>query len=134
MTMAAINNAITHWGDVAPLLQPVRTEADYAALVAALDHVLDAGGANEDNPLALLADYLGDRVAEWEADDPMPPAASGVGMLRHLMREHGLRQSDLVEIGSQGVVSEVLGGQRELNLRQIRALAGRFGVPAQWFV
>ena len=75
----------------------MRTEADYAALVTALDHVLDAGGADEDNPLALPADYLGDWLAEWEANDPMPPAASGVGMLRHLMREHGLRQSDLAE-------------------------------------
>ena len=133
MTMAVINNAITHWGDVAPVLQPARTEADYAALVEALDHVLATGGANEDHPLALLADYLGDRVAEWEANDPMPPAASGVDMLRHLMREHGLRQSDLAEIGSQGVVSEILSGRRELNLRQIRALAARFGVPPQWF-
>ena len=103
-------------------------------LVISLDRVLDAGGADPHHPLALLAEYLGDRIAEWEADDAMPDAATGVEMLRHLMIEHGLRQSDLPEIGSQGVVSEVLTSRRELNLRQVRGLAQRFGVPDQWFM
>ena len=132
--LMGINNAIDHWGDVAPVLQPVRTEDDYEALVAALDRVLDEGGADEHHPLALLADYLGNRIAEWESREEVPPAVSGADMLRHLMTEHGLHQSDLPEVGSQGVVSEVLNGRRELNLRQVRALAERFNVPAQWFV
>ena len=38
------------------------------------------------------------------------------------MKEHELRQSELPEIGSQGVVSEVLAEKRNLNNRQIRAL------------
>ena len=50
------------------------------------------------------------------------------------MDEHGLTQSDLPEIGSQGVVSEVLNGKRDLNVRQIRALAARFGVSAAVFI
>lgn len=44
------------------------------------------------------------------------------------MDEHGLTQSDLTEVGSQGVVSDIVRGQRELNVRQIRALSERFGV------
>ena len=49
-------------------------------------------------------------------------------------RRHDLTQSDLPEVGSQGVVSEILGGKRTLNVRQIRALSGRFGVsPAVFF-
>jgi hypothetical protein len=40
---------------VAPLLTPVRDRADYEALVAALDRVLDAGGAEEDRPLGRRA-------------------------------------------------------------------------------
>lgn len=52
----------------------------------------------------------------------------------HLMEEHGLTQSDLPEIGSQGVVSELLRAKRELNVRQIRALSQRFSVsPAVFF-
>lgn len=50
------------------------------------------------------------------------------------MEEHGLKQDDLKEIGSQGVVSEILRGKRELNTRQISMLAKRFGVsPAAFF-
>lgn len=41
---------------------------------------------------------------------------------------------DLPEIGSQGVVSEVLAGKRELNIRQVRALSVRFGVSAATFI
>lgn len=50
------------------------------------------------------------------------------------MEEHGLTQSDLPEVGSQGVVSELLSGKRELNVRQIRALARRFDVSPAAFM
>jgi len=54
--------------------------------------------------------------------------------LAFLMEQHGLRQGDMPEIGSQGVVSEILSGKRDLNVRQIRALSERFGVsPATFF-
>ena len=64
-------------------------------------------------------------------------SASGAkpgAVLKFLMREHGLRQSDLPEIGSQGVVSEVLAGKRDLNARQIKRLAKRFGVSPAVFI
>ena len=50
------------------------------------------------------------------------------------MEQHGLSQSDLPEIGSQGVVSETLAGRRMLNARQIAALVARFGVSADLFI
>ena len=50
------------------------------------------------------------------------------------MDEHGLSQADLPEVGSQGVVSEVLRGRRQINVRQVRALSERFGVSAAVFV
>ena len=54
--------------------------------------------------------------------------------MKEIMREHQLRQSDLPEIGTQGVVSEIMAGKRELNTRQIRKLAERFGVSPAVFV
>ncbi len=54
--------------------------------------------------------------------------------LKYLMEQHGLKQTDLSEIGSQGVVSQILTGKRELNIRQVRALSKRFGVSAATFV
>ncbi|MEY2342422.1 type II toxin-antitoxin system HigA family antitoxin [Acidithiobacillus sp. IBUN Pt1247-S3] len=133
-TNTYVNDAIAHWHHVAPLLQPARTEEEYDTLVEALDTVLDAGGANESHPMARLADYLGELVAEWEARDSMPEGATPLEVLRFLMVQHKLKQVDLPEIGSQGVVSEVLHGKRTLNLRQARALAERFGVPEQVFL
>ena len=50
------------------------------------------------------------------------------------MKEHGLKQGDLNELGSQGVVSEILAGKRDLNVRQIRRLADRFGVSPAVFI
>jgi len=64
---------------------------------------------------------------------PMPES-SGADMLRYLMEERGLKQSDLPEIGSQGVVSEILNGKRELNIRQMRELAKRFHVSPAAFL
>ncbi|HEV3111622.1 MAG TPA: hypothetical protein VGY99_14125 [Candidatus Binataceae bacterium] len=62
------------------------------------------------------------------------PEASSVEVLRFLIREHALTQKELPEIGSQGVVSEVLAGRRQLNVRQIQALAARFGVDRGAFI
>jgi HTH-type transcriptional regulator/antitoxin HigA len=50
------------------------------------------------------------------------------------MEEHTLKQSDLSEIGSQGVVSEILNGKRELNLRQVKLLSQRFSVSPNVFI
>ena len=80
-----VDEAITHWRHVAPLLQPAHNEAEYQALIVALDAVLDAGGADESHPLARPADILGDLVAEWETQDGMPDAASPAEVLRFLM-------------------------------------------------
>lgn len=115
-------------------LRPIRTEADYDTAVASLNSLLDAGAGNETHPLADLAATVGELVGDY--DDAHYPARqmSAVDMLRHLMDEHGIKQADLPEIGSQGVVSEVLRGRRELNLRQVRALAKRFAVPAAVFL
>ncbi len=50
------------------------------------------------------------------------------------MQEHQLTQADLPEIGSQGIVSEVLSGKRELNIRMIRRLSDRFQVDPKVFI
>jgi len=119
---------------VTTLLLAVLTHKEYADLVEALDAALDAGGADETNPFARLADYLGELVAEYEAKDKMPPAATGAEALRYLMQRDSLRQIDLPELGSQGVVSELLSGRRDFNARQAKVMAARFGVTAALFL
>ena len=62
------------------------------------------------------------------------PEASPLGLLKFLMEQHDLSQGDLPEVGSQGVVSEILRGKRELNVRQIQALSRRFHLPGDAFL
>jgi HTH-type transcriptional regulator/antitoxin HigA len=50
------------------------------------------------------------------------------------MQRDSLRQVNLPELGSQGVVSELLSGRRDFNVRQAKALAERFGVSAALFL
>jgi HTH-type transcriptional regulator/antitoxin HigA len=62
------------------------------------------------------------------------PSASPLDMPNFLMTQHNLKQSELPEMGTQGVVSEILRGKRELNIRQIRELSNRFQVPPSVFI
>lgn len=115
-------------------LAPIARKRDYNRAVDCLNQLLDAGGANESHPLAALVSLLGERIAAWEQKLPPLPEASQGEVLRFLMTQHGLGQAALPEIGSQGVVSEILAGKRRLNVRQIEALAERFGTsPAVFF-
>lgn len=110
------------------------TKKDYARATEMLDAILDEIGEDEKHPLAELADALGVFVERYEAEHVRIPDAKPAAVLKFLMRQHGLRQADLPEIGSQGVVSEVLAGRRGLNARQIKRLAKRFGVSPAVFV
>lgn len=49
------------------------------------------------------------------------------------MAQHGLGQSDLAEVATQSVISEILSGKRQLNIRHIKALSERFKVSADTF-
>lgn len=130
---ALIKQASEHWRYVAPLLIKPTNEDDYDALVAALDELLLVVGDDESHALAGLVSSMGDLLEAYdEAHRPMPKVG-GAEVLRYLMQEHQLAQSDLPEIGAQSVVSEVLSGRRQLNVRHIRALSERFNVPADVF-
>ena len=128
-----LENLQTDWEALAPSLV-IRNEKEYNAAAKRLNELLDEIGTNEKHPLYTLLDTLGTLVHAYEEEHYPIPEASGVDVLRFLMEEHGLTQSNLPEVGSQGVVSEILNGKRELNVRQIRALAGRFKVSAAVFV
>jgi len=123
----------SHWANIRPLLT-IRNEREYEQAVKRLNGLLDEIGASERHPLYELLDTLGTLIHAYEEKHHAMPESSGADMLRFFMEEHGLTQSDLSEVGSQGVVSEILTGKRELNIRQIRALAKRFGVSPAVFI
>lgn len=115
-------------------IAPIRTKAHYRRMVGTLEILLDQARGDEKHPAMGLADVVGDLIADFEALQTPMPEASGVQALQFLMEQHQLTQADLPELGSQGVVSEILSGKREFNVRQVRALALRFSVSAATFV
>jgi HTH-type transcriptional regulator/antitoxin HigA len=122
-----------YWAVVESVLT-VRTEADYARAVARLNELLDEVGDDATHPLYGLLDTLGTLIRAYEDEHVTLPKVTGVEALHYLLEEHGLTQSDLPEVGSQGVVSEILRGKRRLNIRQIQALAERFHVSPAVFI
>jgi HTH-type transcriptional regulator / antitoxin HigA len=127
------NGATRNLESLEPFLA-IRNEPEYDAAVARLNALVDEIGADTKDARYRLIETLSVLIEAYDREHHSMPEASGVEVLRFLMKEHSLTQKDLPEIGSQGVVSEVLAGRRTLNLRQIRALAARFGVDAGVFV
>ncbi len=122
-----------HWQVLGPILT-IHTEAAYDQAVERLNALIDEVGTDEMHPLYELLDTLGTLLHAYEEKHVLMPSAGGAEVLAYLMDEHGLNQADLSEIGSQGVVSEILHGKRQLNVRQIQALSLRFNVsPAVFF-
>lgn len=113
---------------------PIADERQYEEALAAVGELMDELAANEASPLVGLVELLAERIQEYEARmHPWPGQATPAEVLRFLMDGHGMKQSDLVDIGSQGVVSEILSGKRELNVRQIGRLAELFHVSPNTF-
>ena len=109
---------------------PLADEAQYGRALAFVDQVFDAVASDPSHPLGGLVDLLADRIRAYEDQaHPWPDTSTPASVLASLMAEHGLKQSDLPEVGAQSVVSAVLAGKRQLNLRQVKALAKRFSVP-----
>ncbi len=115
-------------------LNAIRTSGDYDKAVLMLNQLLDAGAADENSPLADLVNTIGALIGDYEDTHHPVAEVAPVAALRFLMEQHQLTQSDLQEVGTQGVVSEILRGKRELNVRQIKALAERFHVPTSLFI
>lgn len=115
-------------------IAPIRDEGHYVRMAAILEALLEEAAGDIDHPAMELVDIVGDLIERYEAEHHPLGDVSGVQALRFLMEQHALRQGDLPEIGSQGVVSEILAGKRELNIRQVRALSKRFGVSAATFL
>lgn len=131
---ALVKAAVDHWAFVAPLLSTPKDEAAYDTLVAALDELQEITGYDEGHPLDGLVQCMANLISDFDKKHFPIPEATGVEVLRSIMEEHGVSQRDLPEIGSQSTVSQLLSGKRKLNVRQIRALADRFGVNPNVFL
>lgn len=130
-----INNVIKHWEFISSYVHEPQNKDDYKVLAALLDKLLDVVGEDESHPVMGLIDHISYILNKYdEAHSYQTNKISGVDALKFLMEQHDLKQSDLSDIGSQGVVSEILNGKRQLNLNQVKKLATRFNVSVATFI
>ena len=116
-------------------LRAISSERHYRAMTEFMNQLLDRVGDRESHPLSGLLDIVTTFLHDYEKANVKLPEASSAEVLRFLMEQHKLKQSDLARLfGSQSNVSEILSGKRDINVRQAKALAKRFSVSPAAFI
>lgn len=136
MGVNEIHNIVERYRALCKLvpLKPITTKAEYEAAVGHLNRLLDAGGAKQAHRLAGLVEALGEMIHAYEKRQSPMPDAEPRKVLRYLMDERGLRQSDLCDIALQGTISEILSGRRGISKALAKKFAARFQVSATVFL
>lgn len=122
------------WPKVSGIISVPRTKRQYEKMVRYLDMLVDDIGNDQYHSLVSLMETLGTLIEAYEEKNIPEPRGDPISVLKSLMADHDLKQKDMKEIGSQGVVSEVMNEKRKLNTRQIDALAKRFNVSPAVFM
>lgn len=129
-----LENISKVWPTIKAVLSVPHSKEEYQALVKTLDSLVDEVGNNENHKLAPVMETIGNLIENYENKEYKMKEANPIDALKYLMQEHGLKQSDLKELGSQGVVSEILTGKRLLNIEQIKKISYRFHVSPLVFI
>ena len=90
---------------------------EYDRIVELLDEITDIVRDDEAHPLANLMDVLGVLIETYENQSIPEPEPDPISVLKHLMNEYNLKQKDLPELGTQGVVSEILNRKPNIKIR-----------------
>lgn len=110
-------------------LKPVRTEADYDAALAEIEHLW---GAKSGTPEGDRLDVLATLVEAYEAKAYPMDTPDPVEAILFRMEQQGLSRKDLEPIfGTRNRTSEILNRRRGLSIEMIRQLHDRLGIPAE---
>ena len=109
-------------------LKPIRSEADYEAALAEVEHLWGAkSGTPDGDRLDVLATLIDAYEAEHYPMDPPDP----IEAIKFRMEQRGLSRKDLEPIiGTRTRVAEVLNRKRGLSIDMIRRLHERLGISA----
>lgn len=68
MQAVEIENVVRHYQEICHSipLHPIHNESEYDHTIQILNELLDAGGANENHPLAMLVTLLGHFIGDYE--------------------------------------------------------------------
>jgi HTH-type transcriptional regulator/antitoxin HigA len=115
-------------------LRPIRNDAEYDRTVAMMNSLLDVVGDQEDHALAGLLDLVSELVADYDASHHAIEASEPREVLRYLIEQRGLKQSDLADIVPQSNLSAILAGKRKISAAMAGKLAKYFNVSAAVFI
>lgn len=111
-----------------------RNRAELAEMTALLES-LAANETPQSPAMERLIETLTALVMQYEEEVSPGPDASPAGVLRYLMEERQLRQTDLVPIlGSKSYVSQILAGHRPIGKEAASKLAAFFRVSSHSFL
>lgn len=114
----------------------IRTEEENEAAIEFAGRLMKKGEGDRSPEETRLLDLLVTLIEDFETKAyPIAETSDPSVALRELMIEHELKQTDMLDIfGSQGVVSQVLNGKREISKTQARKLSERFRLPLDIFI
>lgn len=133
MNQLSIQQTVNHWIQIAPYILPLHNEKEHKKQLTLLRELAQLRQHGKSHYLASLMKIIAKNIQAYESAIYPPAKCSPAELLRFLMDQHGLKQSDLSEIGSRTLVSKILSGKRNLTAEQIGKLAKRFHVSTDIF-
>lgn len=113
----------------------IQSEEEYELMLENINELMSKGETQLLPEEERLLETLAILVEAYEDEHyPMPELAPNE-ILKYLMEENGLKQSDLLHVfGSSGIASEVVNGKRAISKTQARKLAEHFKVSVELFI
>ncbi|MGN4047074.1 helix-turn-helix domain-containing protein [Pseudomonas sp. SM4] len=112
---------------------PIKNDDDLQVRMALIDELYSHANT-EDHAAARFAEFVADRVYEYESETVLIAYSSQSEALTFLLSERGVKQKDLSEIATQSAVSEILNNKRKMTVAQIKGFAEFFKVPVEFFM
>jgi len=131
---STLERAAKNWDMIAPVIDTPSDDNHYDTLLQNIEVAIELNRDRSSKTLLELINSMSTAALGYETHASPNLTGNGLDALRYLVKLHRVRQNELTEIGSQGVVSEVLNGKRALTLRHIRGLAKRFKVSPSTFI
>ena len=101
---------------ISSLIHIPQNDEEYKKMTSILFKLAREVGENKDHPLFPAMELLTLSIEHYDNVHFQIVEADGVSILKHFMEEFDLKQKDFKnELGTQGVVSEILHGKRKLN-------------------
>jgi HTH-type transcriptional regulator/antitoxin HigA len=107
-------------------VRPIRTDEDYQSALKRAAALLGRNSQKDRDELEVLQTL----IERWERSQHSIEAATPAQAIKFRMAQTGLSHRDLIPyLGSKSRVSEILNGQRQPTVDQVRALHQHLGIP-----